>query len=74
MPNPSMSAWAEYAFRYGSTRHLESRGVLRPEAHSVAHIVDPPARLARGAIEQFAHERYIRLWSTSGYAGRYFKE
>ncbi len=25
--------------------------VLRPEAYSVAHIVDPPARLARGAIE-----------------------
>jgi hypothetical protein len=51
MPNPSMPAWAEYACRYGSTRHLQPMGVLRPEAYSVAHIVDLPARLARGAIE-----------------------
>ncbi len=51
--------------------------LLRPEAYSVAHIVDPPARLARGiSDEQALNVRRMLCTSVerSRHAGRYFRE
>ena len=51
VPSAPAPAWARAAAWAWAAARPDWLALLRPKAYSVAHSVDPPARLARGAIE-----------------------